>query len=420
MPRLRKTARIRTAELILMLPASLMILLLLSPITASALPKLTAPAQLMSVAPFPADGFGWSVAAGDGLVAVGAPFSTSSGNVSLFNAATGTLLLKLTSPINTGLDGFGWSVALGDGLLVVGAPLEFSAGHVDAFGYPIQGGNAYVFNASTGGEVSTLTSPNPQYRGFFGQSVSVGDGVIVVGTFENTVGEYDAYVFSAHTGSLLFTLTSPNPQPGGSFGSSVSVGSGLIVVGAPLESSAGRDSSGNAYAFNSHTGSLMLTFTNPDPNPLGVFGGGEFGWSVSVGDGRIVVGAPEDGALGLQPGPGYAFVFSANTGRLVSHLVGDLGPGQFGLSVSAGGGLIVAGAPYETVNGHPEAGAAYVFSTQTAHLVSKLTSPSSLTKAYFGWSVGANLALVVVGAPVPFTPPVYGEPGSAYIFYIKH
>src|SRR5437667_9854936 len=99
MPRLRKTARIRTAELILMLPTSLMILLLLSPITASALPRLAAPAQLMSVAPFPADGFGWSVAAGDGLVGVGGPFSTSSGDFVFFDAATGRFVLCLTCSI---------------------------------------------------------------------------------------------------------------------------------------------------------------------------------------------------------------------------------------------------------------------------------------------------------------------------------
>jgi len=98
----------------------------------------------------------------------------------------------------------------------------------------------------------TLTSPNPQNPGGLGCSVSISDGKVVVGAVEESSGGYDGagnvYVFTT-SGKLISTLTSPNPQYLGYFGNSVSISGCYVVVGAPYESSGGYSFAGNAYVF---------------------------------------------------------------------------------------------------------------------------------------------------------------------------
>src|SRR5947199_10386014 len=72
----------------------------------------------------------------------------------------------------------------------------------------------------------TLTSPNAQTDGNFGSSVAVseGDPIVVVGAPLESAGTPvqllagHAYVFDATAGSLITTLTSTPPQFGGALG----------------------------------------------------------------------------------------------------------------------------------------------------------------------------------------------------------
>ena len=379
---------ITIVRLSLVLTGFLMILLLASPVTASAVPGLKDPIQLVNTG----FAFGSSVALGAGLALVGAK-----GLASLFDAHTGSLLFTV-GRVQSGFSV--WSVAVGDGLLVIGVSREPSQ-------YFTPLGNAYVFNSTTGGLVYNLTSPNPEWGGF-GLTVGMGDGLIVVGApFEN-LGAENAYVFNDQTGTLMFTLTSPNPP--GLFGSSVNVDHGLIVVGAPYD----QESAGSVYVFNDNNGSLLLTLTNPNPSPVTVYGRGGFGSSVSIGDGLIVAGAPYEGAVGLIPPPGNAFVFNARTGSLVSTLANPDAQrgGLFGWSVSVSGGIIAVGAPQLFVRGYAAAGEAFVFNAHTGSLRSVLTSPNLGTGERFGWSVSVDQSLVLVGAPNAFD----FQTGSAYLF----
>src|SRR5207249_6195441 len=107
---------------------------------------------------------------------------------------------------------------------VVGAPGE-------AAGIPaaIQAGKAYLFDATDGSLITTLTSANAQTDGVFGSSVGVSGTTVVVGAPDESAGTPaqpfagHAYVFDATDGSLITTLTSPNAQTGGDFGSSGAV-----------------------------------------------------------------------------------------------------------------------------------------------------------------------------------------------------
>ena len=172
-----------------------------------------------------------------------------------------TSVETLTSPNAQYFGQFGNSVATDGNIAIVGAGIESANGLTGA-------GHAYIFNATTGALLLTLTSPNAQSSGFFGNSVALGGNLAVVGAIFETVEGYSfegrAYVFDATTGSLLQTLISPNVGTGGYFGFSVAISGNVIVVGAPLESAGGESNAGHAYVFDTVTGALLETLSSPN------------------------------------------------------------------------------------------------------------------------------------------------------------
>jgi hypothetical protein len=302
--------------------------------------------------------FGNAVAISGTTVAVGAEGQNASGfagagQVYLFNATSGRLIRTLSSPTPQNDGVFGDAVAISGSTVVVGADNENASGYDFA-------GHVYVFNASTGAVLQTLTSPNAREVGLFGFSVAVDGATALVGAIgENasgTVGAGHAYVFNGTTGALLSTLTSPNPQYLGHFGTAVAIHGGRAVVGAPLETVSGFDAAGRVYIFRTTTGSLALTLTSPSPQTQGFFGE-----SVGFTGDRLVVGASTETADGLS-GAGHAYVFRSD-GVLLSTLTSPNAQsgGNFGTAVAIRSATVVVGADFETVSGNPEAGRAYVF-----------------------------------------------------------
>src|SRR5436853_397992 len=163
----------------------------------------------------PAGQFGSSVAIneGDPIVVVGAPFETANalshaGHAYVLDTTTG-LITTLTTP-NAQTGGlFGISVSISGTTVVVGAPDE------TANALP-RAGHAYVFDTTDGSLTTTLTSPTAQSVGVFGISVSIGGTTVAVGAPFETANLQPsaghAYVFDASTGSPITTLTSPYAQ----------------------------------------------------------------------------------------------------------------------------------------------------------------------------------------------------------------
>ncbi len=332
------------------------------------------------------------------------------GKAYVFSGATGAALHTLRSPFPESDGHFGRSVSCagdvnsdGHADVVVGASEEF--GGVDA------AGRAYVFNARTGRLLYTLQSPNPEVQGSFGFSVSGAGDVnndgypdVVVGAWRETGGATEsgrAHVFSGQTGALLRTLQSPNPEFQGSFGSSVSGagdvnddGCADVVVGARHED-AGAVNAGRAYVFSGATGAPLHTLLSPSPEHEGYFG-----CSVSCagdvdedGYADVMVGAEqEDGGV---EGAGRAFVFSGATGAVL-HTLQSLNPtlqGCFGCSVSGAGDVdndgypdMVVGAWHED-GGAIAAGRAYLFSGATGAPLFALQSANPESQGRFGFCV---------------------------------
>ena len=312
------------------------------------------------------------------------------------------LLQILSNPIPQTADRFGYAVAVSGDLVVVGANGD-DTGATDA-------GAAYVFDAATGSLLRTLNNPTPAETDSFGISVAMSGNLVVVGANWDDTGATNAgaaYVFDAMTGSLLRTLNNPTPAASDNFGRSVAVSGGLVVVGAYLDDT-GAANAGAAYVFDAATGSLLRTLNNPTPAEMD-----SFGYSVALSGNTAVVGADWDDTGATDAGAAY--VFDAVTGSLLRTLNNPTPAAldKFGYSVAISGNTAVVGAHWDDT-GATDAGAAYVFDAATGSLLRTLNNPTPAASDKFGWSVAASGSTVVVGANLDDTGAT--DAGAAYVF----
>lgn len=355
--------------------------------------------------------FGWSIAFGGTNVVTGAPNENAAGETGGGHAyLRDNLPLTLTSP-NAQTDGYGGSsVSISGSLLAVGAPGEMAAGLAGA-------GNAYVIDSATG-VVTTLSSPNAQSGGDFGASIAISGTTVIVGApGESVSGSVDAgraYVFSATTGSLISTLTSANPQTSGEFGDAVAISGSTAVVGAPGETASSAAGAGNAYTFNAVSGAQLATLVSPNAQS-----GGSFGHAVAISGTVVAVGAPDETAAG-DADAGHAYSFNATTGAAGATLKSGSPQtdGEFGSAVAIGAGTIVVGAPHETASAETGAGHAYAFKASNGARIATFTSPNAQVSGDFGQAVAINGSTVVVGAPCE-SAGGYVCGGNVYTFVAK-
>ena len=363
----------------------------------------------------PEGGFGISSAVSGNIVVVGAFNETANGytgagHAYIYSAKTGALLHTLTSP-NAQTNGeFGaFAVVASDNIVVVTAWNEAANGFAQA-------GHAYIFNAATGALLRTLTSPNAQTGGEFGNGIAVSGNIVVVSAWHEAANGFaeagHAYVYSADTGTLLRTFTSPNAQTGGQFGDEVGVAGKIVAVGAETETANGYSQAGHAYTFNVLTGKLITAFTSPNPVT-----GGYFGSTVTLVGNVLALGAQNETPNGYI-GAGRAYTYSADTGTLLRTFTSPNAQtgGQFGWALAVNGNTLDVSGWLETANGHAGAGHVYIFNIETGALIRTLTSPNAQTFGGFGEAVAAIGNIVVVGAPFEAAGG-YAGAGHAYLFY---
>ena len=181
-------------------------------------------------------------------------------------------------------DRLGTSVAILDTLALVGAPRDDDAGGLS--------GSAYLFNPDTGGELHKLTANDAQAGDQLGFSASLDDGIAMVGApFEDESGgdAGAAYLFDTSTGSQITKLRDIDAVGGEQLGYSVAMGMGWAVAGA-LTDEGNDPGSGAAVVFeevlpNQWTKSRKLAADDPT-------GGDLFGWSIDLDGTTALVGGP--------------------------------------------------------------------------------------------------------------------------------
>jgi len=151
--------------------------------------------------------------------------------------------VKITASDAVGGDGFGISVGAGSGRIVVGAFGDDDDG--------LRSGSAYIYDLD-GNQLAKITASDAAADDRFGYSVAVGSGRIVVGAFgvdgDNGALSGSAYIFDLD-GTQLAKITASDAAAGDFFGYSVAVGSGRIVVGAYQDDDNGS-ASGSAYIYS--------------------------------------------------------------------------------------------------------------------------------------------------------------------------
>lgn len=266
-------------------------------------------------------GFGRSLALHGDTLIVGAPDdderpANGAGAVYVFQRSGGTFSQsqRLVSPQPQLLGWFGSSVAFDGQTLVVGA---FGESPVDT-----SCGAAYVFTLDNGRFTNPrqLVAEDAAIADLFGGAATVDGNTLVVGAVGASpaaLAAGAAYVFTRDgTGSWTqrAQLSASNPTIGAFFGSSVALRKGALLIGATRESSAGRgirgelaggviEGSGAAYLFiQGDSGFSQLAMLKAEQPQAGDY----YGSGVAlIGDG-VLIGA-EGGGNGDSSAPGALY-----------------------------------------------------------------------------------------------------------------
>ncbi|MCG8462965.1 MAG: hypothetical protein MI919_42315, partial [Holophagales bacterium] len=219
---------------------------------------------------------------------------------------------------------FGQSLALDGDTLVVGALTEDVEGLDD--------GAAYVFERNQGGAnawglVKQLQANDGSAFDRFGDDVAIDGDTLVVGAdyADNGVLFSDsgaAYVFERNAGGAGFwgqtaKLVSSDRQPADHFGGAVAIEGDAIFVGAHGDNSPSLDA-GSAYLFRRDQGGPgawgeVAEFASAAPMT-----GDDFGISIDVNDGTVLVGARFDREVAFHAGAAYIFQLTPITDLAIS------------------------------------------------------------------------------------------------------
>jgi hypothetical protein len=257
--------------------------------------------------------FGWSVSISSDTLVVGAQFDddkgTDSGSAYVYTRVNGVWseTQKLTASDGAAGDQFGGSVSISSDTLVVGAQFDDDKG--------TDSGSAYVYTRvnSVWSETQKLTASDGAAGDQFGGSVSINDDCMVVGAqFDDDKGTDSGsiYVYPRVNGVWYEKqkITASDGAGGDRFGVSVSIHGPCMVVGASWDDDKG-DRSGGAYGLTRVNGVWMEAQKVTASDGAG---GDWFGWSASIFDFTLVVGAMGDDDKGSSSGSAYVFDLSPN------------------------------------------------------------------------------------------------------------
>ena len=305
----------------------------------------------------PGDLLGQSVGLSGDTVVLGAagdtPMGTDSGAAYVFVRSDGvwTQQAKLTANDGGTSDKFGTSVAISGDSIIIGAPSDTPNG--------TDSGSAYVFTRTgeTWTEQTKLTGTDQSVNSMFGWSVAIEDDTAAAGASNDEAS-------SARTGGVWeqqARLTASDAASEHTFGRSVALSGATMTVGAPGNAANGANT-GAAYVFLRTEGNWaeQTKLTASDAITTN-----NFGWSVSVSNNTVAIGAFGNAVKGADAGALYTYKRSGSswseqakltaTGAAVEH--------KLGTSISISGNDLVAGAPGDFQKG-TNTGAAHVFIAQ--------------------------------------------------------
>ncbi|GAB5469894.1 MAG: hypothetical protein Kilf2KO_29240 [Rhodospirillales bacterium] len=194
------------------------------------------------------DLFGGVVAISGATAIVGASWKdNSTGAAYLFDTKTGKEIAKLTASDAAEQQYFGSAVAISGTTAIVGAFANEDHGP--------QTGAAYLFDTTTGKQIAKLTAGNAAQGDMFGFSVAIAGSTAIVGANQTALDKGakpgEAFLFDATTGAEITRLTASDGAADDRFGNAVAISETAVIVGANGSDGSG-DASGSAYLFRRH------------------------------------------------------------------------------------------------------------------------------------------------------------------------
>ncbi len=192
------------------------------------------------------DVFGVSVAINDATAIVGSTGDddkgSHTGSAYLFDLFTGSQTAKLTPRDATSSDFFGSAIAATNTTIVITSPGDDDNGP--------NSGSAYLFDTN-GQQIDKLLPNDGAPSDFFGTSAAIKDATVVIGAMrddDNGEDSGSAYIFDTTTGNQVTKLHPINGTRADQFGQSIAIDGNTILVGAPNTDNISADSA-SAHLF---------------------------------------------------------------------------------------------------------------------------------------------------------------------------
>lgn len=302
-------------------------------------------------APEPAleDSFGFRVAVSGTVIVIGAAgaeapdFQSGAAYTFRYDGSQWNYETTLTPSDGDIGDLFGWSVAIDGDVAVIGARDDEN----DAVGHS---GSAYVFryDGSDWVEEAKLTDPNGEEFDLFGVSVSVRGDVALIGAHGNLGAAFVFRYYPDPSDKWLFETEIPSDGVGQDwFGFSVSLADGVAIVGAFQDNSTDKGNDAGSASIFRYDGDGWIEEQNliaSDASPLDWFGGTV---AISTDGNTALIGAPLDDDLGSESGSVYVFRHTQGVWKELQKLTASDGAPfhWFGGSVTVSEDIGMIGAP---------------------------------------------------------------------------
>ena len=294
--------------------------------------------------------------------------------------------VKVDSP--SGGDLFGRTVAIGEGRIIVGDPQLFPADN---------GSRACIYNFD-GDLIATLNPPQSDYIVDFGERVAAGSGMFAVSQNSDRVHVYD------QSGNYKYTIRKPYDTYNIGFGLGLAIHNSKLYIGVPYASDGGE-----VLVYDVFTGAYTSKITCPDADGSVDHQNDSFGFSIAVGEGKIVIGAPgqsESTDNNTQGGPTYnffsgsAYIFDLDQ-TFLTKIRSDVPTSRdrFGESVAIGYNRIVVGSPEAASGLTLRQGKINIFELDGTPVDNTFAPTGSISYTEFGYQVAISEDYIFASRP---------------------
>ncbi len=343
-------------------------------------------------------------------------------NITLLNVENPFQIAKIQADDADNNDSFSTSVSLHGEYIVVGSPYDDKDSDTN------NTGSIYLYQKSSDDsitQITKVTADDSTEDSLFGYAVSIYGNYIAASSLKDDDGAFDGgavYLFKMENDEIkqVAKFYSDDIEDYDYFGSSVSLTDGYILVGASNEDS-GADNAGSSYIFkiDSDDKVKQIAKIQADTQLENAY----FGTSVSIDGNYSIIGA-----YGEETQTGSAYLFKRNSDdennvtQLTKLQASDKADNDmFGISVSISKDYIAIGASGEDTTAS-NAGQAYIFKRNTDSDISQLTkiqASDASADSNFGNSISINNNYILVGASHKDKDTATQNSGGAYLFTIE-